>query len=688
MLTSRKTVSRPLARFRSIAARRVCVSLAVLASVVFTRALHATDYYVDGLRGLDVPTNGTVTQPWRTVAYAMAQAPVPPTSTTHRILVAGSQDYVVDTTIVLRDRIFVVGDQGARPRFVPGGQRTIFRVGSTTTADVYGVDSVLVAGGDVAIDAGTVAGASALQCIVSNSEFRGQTVAAIRANFVGGNAQFYSLRNEFAFTSSGITVDARGRARIDVVVQGSTFLNTANEAIVLVSNTVARTALLADTSRFVFCNRALRCDFAGGTQQRVLIDHCSMRDCYIAAIGLGVPGSVDFEMRDSSIMRSDAGIVIASSEPGGPSRIHLSRNVVDGSKTTGLDCTIDATSTAGKWTATLERNRWQECATNVVVRCRNQAALDLTADRETSARSRGAGIRCELGAGATCAWTNAMVVQNKGQGFEVVGNGSFSASFSTIADHATAAAFDASSASNVRLDHCVFDNAFAPEFKASAGTSLVWSSSKTVSYPGTGNKKLDPALVRPQYKLSPGSPCIDAGDPNLQNPPATDYEGDPRVVRTTAMIADLGADEFRTEGSTRTFGTPGYGDRSGIRPEVDLLFDSARIGTNVPLGLKNARGRTGVPALAAIVVFGLGEAAPIYDFDPVGGSGSMLFFDPLALPTVVPVTTGGTAKDTLPVPNVAGLVGGVFSAQWLVIALDANLQGYVTSDAIRIQVGR
>ncbi len=62
---------------------------------------------------------------------------------------------------------------------------------------------------------------------------------------------------------------------------------------------------------------------------------------------------------------------------------------------------------------------------------------------------------------------------------------------------------------------------------------------------GTGNFDADPLFVDPpssDYHLGPGSLCIDAGDNSAPSLPATDIDGDPRIL---GPAVDVGADEFK-----------------------------------------------------------------------------------------------------------------------------------------------
>ena len=68
--------------------------------------------------------------------------------------------------------------------------------------------------------------------------------------------------------------------------------------------------------------------------------------------------------------------------------------------------------------------------------------------------------------------------------------------------------------------------------------------------PGTNDISADPLLADAadgDFHLLPGSPCRDAGDPDIH--PDTDFEGDPRPM---GLAPDIGVDEFRTLGIVKT----------------------------------------------------------------------------------------------------------------------------------------
>jgi predicted outer membrane repeat protein len=65
-------------------------------------------------------------------------------------------------------------------------------------------------------------------------------------------------------------------------------------------------------------------------------------------------------------------------------------------------------------------------------------------------------------------------------------------------------------------------------------------------FPGTGNIKADPLFLNPSlsdYRLSPGSPCINAGNASIPNLPAIDLNGAPRII---GSAPDMGAYEAKS----------------------------------------------------------------------------------------------------------------------------------------------
>jgi hypothetical protein len=78
---------------------------------------------------------------------------------------------------------------------------------------------------------------------------------------------------------------------------------------------------------------------------------------------------------------------------------------------------------------------------------------------------------------------------------------------------------------------------------ASSGTSIVSYSDIEGGFAGIGNLNVDPLFFSPggdNYHLTAGSPLINAGNNNVPDLPATDLEGNPRIIGGTV---DMGAYE-------------------------------------------------------------------------------------------------------------------------------------------------
>jgi hypothetical protein len=108
------------------------------------------------------------------------------------------------------------------------------------------------------------------------------------------------------------------------------------------------------------------------------------------------------------------------------------------------------------------------------------------------------------------------------------------------------------------IKNCILWGNDAPVDPEINGPAVVTYSNIAGGYPGTGNINSDPLFANPgtgDFRLSPDSPCIDAGD-NTAVPPGilTDLEGLPRFVDDPATpdtgvgpppVVDMGAYEFQ-----------------------------------------------------------------------------------------------------------------------------------------------
>jgi hypothetical protein len=122
-----------------------------------------------------------------------------------------------------------------------------------------------------------------------------------------------------------------------------------------------------------------------------------------------------------------------------------------------------------------------------------------------------------------------------------------------------------SSLSQATLSNCILWADSSPEIDVGVGTAVVTYCDVQGGYDGEGNIDADPLFVDPDgpdndpntpadnnYRLSPESPCTDAGN-NAVVPPgiATDIEGHPRILDGNcdgSSVVDMGAYEYSLAG--------------------------------------------------------------------------------------------------------------------------------------------
>ena len=111
--------------------------------------------------------------------------------------------------------------------------------------------------------------------------------------------------------------------------------------------------------------------------------------------------------------------------------------------------------------------------------------------------------------------------------------------------------------SNVQVTNCILWDGENPIWNNDGSTITITYSDVHGDWPGEGNIDAAPCFVDPDgaddipgteddnLRLSTGSPCIDAGDPNyIAGPNETDLEGKPRVI---GGRVDMGAYEFLSQ---------------------------------------------------------------------------------------------------------------------------------------------
>ncbi len=446
------------------------------------------------------------------------------------------------------------------------------------------------------------------------------------------------------------------------------------------------------TSRFEGCNRGVQLNSRGNGSFEATVERCAFRRGSFGAIEATASTKIALRVTESTMLGNDRGIVVDSLGAGfALYTVTLGDNLITDCTHAGLSLDIDGQPVSPPtWNIRCSRNRYERCEENYVVRLGAFVYGVFVSDGEISRRSNGAGMNFTVAAPSpqlNCTVQNAIVTEAARRGLSVAGLGVLQGRFLTLADH-QGPAIDLFAGGKLDLDHSVLDNAYAPELRTGTGQlTMRYTSSRSALYAGVGNLMADPQLLRPHYKLSAASPCIDAGQANVAAPPL-DYEGDARVLTTKTARVDLGADEYSPVGSTRSFGAPGFGHQNGLLPKIELVSTDARIGTRVRLGLQGAVDRRGAAAPAAVLLFGVGERLPVIDLAAAGAPGNVVYSDPLFFGAAVGIDAVGRASFDLDIPNQPSLIGSVSAAQWLVVDRGANALGLVTSDSYRITIGQ
>jgi hypothetical protein len=255
----------------------------------------------------------------------------------------------------------------------------------------------------------------------------------------------------------------------------------------------------------------------------------------------------------------------------------------------------------------------------------------------------------------------------------------------TIADNRAFGLTGVFSTATTLIDHCIFSRNRAGEVNVLAGTRIEFSAFETTSYAGRGNLSGDPGLVRPFYKITRFSQARDAGNAGVRAP-LLDYEGDPRVA-PGVLRPDLGADEWVPYGSARPFGVSGFG-AGAFQPVIASSGSPVQIGGSIRVDLRRAEDYGHYLAAAGILFMGTSEdASPLpFDLSVAGAPGSFLWQNLAFTVAVVPVTTGGSAEVTVPIPQEYRLIGTTFVFQWLVPKLGATPGHFVTTQGLRVTI--
>lgn len=269
--------------------------------------------------------------------------------------------------------------------------------------------------------------------------------------------------------------------------------------------------------------------------------------------------------------------------------------------------------------------------------------VDRTTIGSNVAGSAGGGLLAE-GAGAQLTMRNARLVSNSGPiggGMRVKNSAATSLLNTTVAGNGGTFAGGISEAGGtVTIAGSVVYGNSPVALQQTGGVTATYSNLES-GLTGTGNLNVSPAFVDAaggDYRLSAGSPCIDAAD-NAANPGLMDLEGAPRFFDDVGVIdtgvgpgpiADMGAHETYPSGPFHPYGDgcPGSGV---VAPRLTLSGDPTPNGT-ITLTIDKARGGG-----SAFLLLGLGAGSASL------GAGCKLYVAPLLPITLGPLPLSGTA---------------------------------------------
>ncbi len=170
-------------------------------------------------------------------------------------------------------------------------------------------------------------------------------------------------------------------------------------------------------------------------------------------------------------------------------------------------------------------------------------------------------------------------IRNSGSGLTLT-NCTFSGNSATNG-HALAFDSNPQSPSDLMMTNCILREGGDEIWNNDGSTINITYTNVQDGFPGTGNIDADPMFVDPDhgdFRLSPGSPCIDAGHNNAISDLAdTDKDGNPRFADDPAtddtgcgvpVVVDMGAYEYQGDPFPVKYGDV---DGDGIVDMVDFL---------------------------------------------------------------------------------------------------------------------
>lgn len=660
-------------------------------------------YFVNGVTGQDTPTNGgSASSPWKTITYAITR--IPPISNPtqwHTLYVEGNQIYSPGTngeTLPIQPsyNLWIEGTfagHGVMPviRAVPGGTGMRFAPAIAYERNPSTMRYLVFEGGSYGMTMGNSPN-QRHRPRIQDCVFRGQTSAGVRVdnadNSRGIDPRFFQTL--FTAAPRGLEVVASVPGAVVYPDVEECRFEGLTQAAIFLDDTSAG-GNVGGTFRsnwFQSCLRGVHVRSGPAAMTtNFTVYSCSFADIAAEAVWLEIvrPGDPAATVESSTFRRCGTGVRFSGVLTPGPYVLNLLGNTVQDCRGAGVDVEV---SGSGNCAVTSRSNTISGCDLGARFAVNSSGVQCLVRSERERVFGNRLGISVTgFSPSSSASIASSMLCGNRQFGVSTSGTLPFNLRSNTLADNGVG--LNTTAAITPLVDHCIFANP----------TNLIGSAQVSYcclqgsSLPGTGNlNNTDPQLVRPLYKLSPGSPCIDAGNVATALP-TTDYEGDPRasVSRPNgSALPDIGADEYVQLGSARKYGTRGFG-LYNFFPQISSPSSRIVIGGSVQIELTGAILPVfGTPAREAILTYGVRDDSGGFspDLSVIGAPGSLLWNELFAVLGVFPVTPQGTASATLPIPSAVVLVGQTFTFQWFATQRSANPRAPVASDGLRVTVGQ
>jgi hypothetical protein len=528
---------------------------------------------------------------------------------------------------------------------------------------------------------------------VQDCTFHGQTIAGVRIDDAGQSRgtdpRFF--QTTFRAAPRGIEVVATtARAVVFPDIEECTFTGLTGSAIRVDHNsTGGNVGALIRSNWFRNCAQGVHVTSRqAATTTNFEVYSCSFADITAAAVHLELDQATApaATIDRCAFLRCGTGVALRGNLAAGEATLDLHHSVFSACAQDGLALALVGNGTCA---VTAHDNLFELCHVGCNVAPQLSAVqLTMLSTRDRLLRNT-TGIAVRGGnASSSVTLRSAMVCGNTARALQVLGPATLTGQSLTIADNAIGLETPATPTLTT-LTHCILDG----NATNIAGTATVtYTCLQGSTHPGIGNLFTNPLLIRPLYKLSPFSPCLDRGDPAAALP-ATDYEGDARasISRVNGNAhPDLGADEYVLSGSARKYGLIGFG-YFNFFPEIGSANSRVVIGEVLNVELTNAVLRVfGTPARDAFLAMGFRDDAAGLPFDlsVINAPGSLLWNDLVAVLGLFPVSAQGTASVPLFIPAVPLLVGHTFTFQWFAHQRSANQISIVATDGLRVTIGQ